>query len=351
MGLFEKLSAKIAIKRYDFSPEIKAGPIDNITNVVFYAIDGIGDIIVSSPIIRDLMGKCTGTAYFICSPSSRLYVELLQKHYANIQIIDASKRQDMTNTEIDAIARHIAQSAPIDIIINGLGRVSPLLARLAHLLRPRALLSVMESAKKINKPKMVHNSAHYSNALYRQGVSIVDCWGIITQLIGGQYNRTLLFPVTQPCPVKKPYIALSLTGESRGCLTEQNALNICRAIRQHYAGDIYLINSPSISQLCAKIAAQLQTQRVFISSPTPSLESSGVFIKHAQALVSVCSAPVHIAGAFDTPVMVIRNVSQPEWCPVTSQWEEYITYSNTINEFDIIIFEQILVKFLSKLNI
>lgn len=348
MKVIKNLKDKLAIRKYDFKPEIKDGHIDYIDNAVFYSIDGIGDIIVASPIIREIMAKCTGVVYFICSPASKLYVELLQKKYPNIVIIPTSARGGIVDDDIDHIADKIKSENKIDVIVNGLGRITPQFARLAYYIKPRVVLSVMESAKKINKPKMVHNSVNYANQLYRQGVSIVDCWGVVTQMIGGHYNRALLFPVNdRHSPIATPYIVLSLTGASWGTISEENSIKLCQVIAHYYSGDICLLVSPGIEALCQSIASQLDN--VFVSEQPPSIALSGTYIAHAQALIAVCSAPVHIAGAFNTPVLVIRGVTQGEWNPVVSHFSEYITNNNNINDIDICLFEKCFSKFINEI--
>lgn len=347
MKIISKLKDKLEIKKFDFKPEIKKGYIDKIENAVFYTIDGIGDVIVASPIIREIMDNCTGTVYFICSPASKLYVDILQNKYRNIVVILIGKKENITESDIDRIAYDIKSSGRIDVVVNGLGRVTSLFARLAYQIKPRAVLSVMESAKKINKPKMLHNSVDYANMLYRQGISIVDCWGIVAQMIGGNYNRKLLFPISEYCPVATPYIAISLTGASWGSISEDNAIKICQVILRHYSGNICLLVAPGIEALCQSVASALDN--VFVPEQPPSLELSGAYIKHAQALIAICSAPVHIAGAFDTPVLVLRGVERSEWRPVVSHSVEYITNDKTINGIDAPKFEKCFLKLMSSL--
>lgn len=333
MKVVKKLKEKWAIKKYDFNPPIKDGRIANIHNAVFYCVDGIGDAIVCSPIIRAIMAKCTGVAFFICSPSSQLYIELLAKKYHNIVLLPIGKKKDIVQSALVHISDVIKKQGGADVIVNGLGRISPAFAQLASLLNPRAVLSVMESAKRSSRPKMVHRSVHYANLLYRKGVSIVDCWGVIAQMIGGHYDRTLLFPLCDDgAAVDTPYIAVSLTGASWGAISEDNALIICRIISRYYAGDICLIASPGIENMCKSVASQLEN--VFVSPLPSSLESSGIYIKYAQAIIAVCSAPVHIAGAFNTPVLVVRGVERSAWCPVVSHTIEYITHNRDINDID-----------------
>ncbi|WP_414501284.1 glycosyltransferase family 9 protein [Zymobacter sp. IVIA_12111.31 C1] len=348
MKVIKKLKEKLEIKRYDFKPEIADGPIEDIENAVFYCVDGIGDIMVASPIIRAILEKCTGRAYFICSPTSQLYIDLLDKQYSNVVIVPVGKKKALTESSIAHTAANIRKQGKIDVVVNGLGRVSPRFAQLACLLKPRAVLSAMESAKRTSRPKMVHKSVHYANLLYRRGVSIVDCWGIIAQMVGCDYNRTLLFPVADITPERTPYIAVSLLGASWGPISEENAIHICQAISRHYKNDICLIVSPGIEAMCLSIASTLEN--VFVSPLPPSLESSGAYIKHAQALVAVCSAPVHIAGAFDTPVLVIRGVERSAWRPVVSHAMEYITNNRDINEIDNQAFEACFAAFINKIG-
>lgn len=349
MKMIKKLKTKLAVKRYDFHPEISDGPIDRIENALFYCVDGIGDVVVASPIIAAIMEKCRRKAFFVCSNVSRLYIDQLSKKYKNIVIIPVENKAEINSHVIEQIAQQVKKEGGIDIAINGLGRISPLFAQLAHLLKPRAVLSVMESAKRSSRPNMVHRSAYYANMLYRRGISLVDCWGIVAQMIGGHYDRTLLFPVGDTAPQLTPYIAISLSGASLGKLSENNAIRICQMVAHYYKGHICLIASPGIESLCHSVAAQCSNVSV---SPLPaSLELTGIYIKHAQALVSVCSAPVHIAGAFNTPVFVIRGVVQPEWRPVVSHFAEYITPQKNINSLNPVAFEQQLKLFISGLDI
>lgn len=348
MKVIKKLKEKLAVKKYDFSPQVMDGPIGDIENAVFYAVDGIGDIMVASPIIRALLGNCCGTVYFICSPASQLYVELLKKQFSNVEIVPVGRKDALTQHTIERTAAYIKSLGQIDVVVNGLGRVSSLFAQLAFLLKPRVVLSAMESAKRTSRPKMVHKSVHYSNLLYRRGISIVDCWGIVAQMIGFDYNRTLLFPVADHAPVSEPYIAVSLTGASWGTLSEENAIHICQSITKHYCGNIFLLTSPGIENICNSVASHFEN--VFVSPFPPSLEISGLYIKYAKALVTVCSAPVHIAGAFDIPTFIIRGAKQNQWRSIVEKPMEYITPTRSINSMDNKEFDKLLCDFIEFIN-
>lgn len=346
--IVSKVKKTFIIRKHDFKPEIKSGKIDRIENAVFYAVDGIGDIIVASPIIRTILQKCSGTVYFVCSPSSKLYVDILNKKYKNIIIVSVPKKEDLEKSDIDYAANQITKSGKVDVLVNGLGSISPLFARFASSLMPKAVLSSADQKKKIKQCKMNHMASYCSNVIYQQSVSIVDCWGVVAQIIGGQYSRTLLFPVTESRPVADRYIALSLAGVNKGIMTKENACDLCQAIFRHYHGKIYLLSSPGVEKLCKDISYKFDN--VFIPDQAPSLETSGLYIKHADILVSVCSAPVHIAGAFNTPVMVISNISFPHWCPVVDCWDIYNTGGNSINEFDAQAFEAKFSGFMSRID-
>lgn len=344
MKVIKKLKEKWTIKKFDFKPHLMDGHINTVKNCVFYCVDGIGDAMVCSPIINTIMDKCTGVAFFVCSASSQLYIELLKNKYHNIIVIPIGRKKDITEGIITNISKVIKKQGTVDVLVNGLGRISPFCAQLASLLKPQAVLSAMESAKRSSRPKMVHKSVHYANLLYRKGVSIVDCWGIIAQLIGGHYDRTLLFPIKAPSEAAEPYIAVSLVGASWGAISEKNTLFICHTISQYYKGKICLIASPGIENMCNSVASQVEN--VFVSPLPASLELSGMCIQSAQALVAVCSAPVHIAGAFNTPVLVIRGVKRSAWCPIVSHTEEYITHNRKINDIDVDEFDECFRRFI-----
>lgn len=344
-NLMGKIKGFLFIKRYDFYPEIKSGYIDEVENVAFYAMHGIGDLIVASPIIKHVMNICSGRVYFICNSSSLLYIEVLQKQYDNIVPLLLSKKRDVKEGDIDRTACKINQSGGVDVIVNGIGRIDPLFAKLAYLVKPNAVISCIEGRRKRSKNKMAHGAIRYSSALFRQKVPYVDCWGMLTQIIGGRYDRKTLFPEFRECPVSSPYIALSLSGVSRGSMATDDSIALCAAIFRHYDKRICLLPSPGQEVLCNVLTSAFEN--VFLPEEGPSLETTGLYIKYAQALVSVCSAPVHIAGAFNTPTLVITSLYAPHWFPVVDHWDIYVTSGDSIRNFDCYAFEQKFVEFIS----
>lgn len=347
--LIKKIKDAFFIRKYDFHPEIKSGHIDKIDTVVFYAIDGIGDLMIASPIMRDIFKRCHGKIYFCCSPSSAIYVNILKKTFKNIIIIPFPKNDVMKESDIDYVASTIKKKETVvDVIVNTEGRISPYFAKFAYLIKPRAVLTCVEGKKRISKNKMTHASTYYANLLFRKRVTYVDCWGMLTQMIGGTYERKNLFPEQRKCPVDVPYIALSLSGNTHGTITVENAIALCTMISRYYDGKLYILSSPGVEGLCRTVSSNVEN--VFVPVEPPSLETTALYIKHAQALISVCSAPVHIAGAFNTPVMVISSLYAPHWFPIVDHWDIYVTSGGSINNFDHDEFEDKFVKFITEIK-
>lgn len=337
------------MKKYDFHPEIKSGVVGNINSAVLYALDGIGDLIVASSIVKYVVENCKGKVYFICSPSSFLYIDLLKKKYSNIEVFSFFTHESITSGDVENIAVEINSKSSVDLVINTIGRITPHFAELASLLNPKSVFSCIESKRKVNQNKMTHNAVKCSSLLFRNKVNYADCWGMFTQIIGGKYDRKNLFPIENNSLQKIPekYIVLSLSGVSRGAVSEDNAIKICEIISRYYSGQICLVVSPGLEKLCGKISSKLKN--VFIPQEEVSIETTGAYIKHAYALISICSAPIHIAGAFNTPTLVISSLYAPHWFPIVDTWDIYVTDSPSINSINFHAFEKLFCNFIKRI--
>lgn len=338
MKLFNKIREKSFFINKDFNPIVKKGEINNVRSVIFYSVNGIGDLIIASSLIKHFICTSSEFIYLIRNDKNEPYVNVLKEEYPDkIHVIDYGRN----------IFEACSYLRNIDVVVDVLGGVCNELIKIASMLRPKAVLTLRKTRRSRGKLEMLHESSDMSSLMCESGVLLADVWGAVTQNIGGKYDRKMLFPV-QKISVKDEFIALSITGSTRGCLTYENIIKICSAIRKNFKVNICLLSSPSVSEICNNVSENFED--VFVPKGSPSLKKSAQYIEKAKLLISVCSAPVHVAGAFNTPVMVLRNVVQKEWRPTVDVWDEFITGRENINCIDIDSFEKILLRIMNTVN-
>ncbi|MGJ8515899.1 glycosyltransferase family 9 protein [Carnimonas bestiolae] len=319
---------KKTIRRYyfsslDYQPE-QLSPAQ-IDTVVIYQPDAVGDAMSLFPVLRSLERSSIKRIVLVLSPRSVDVFKHFQPANMAVDIHVAPHRFELTNKRIKQIARQLRQRyGRPDLCIEGTRRNKTATAIFVGHLRARCNLGVngstMRCYSRLNQRAQAFSDEN--TALPLVWTRLMEDFGFPTPA-----SRNFEFLVTQETEQEMGtalsgvdrYAVLNLDGsDERRRFSTKKGLQIAEALHDSTGLPIFIVFGPGGETKANQIASRLDY--VHTLHQPPSLQRTAGLVKHASLVVTPDTSVLHMASAFNIPVIAIYEIYRPHWRPLSDKY-------------------------------
>lgn len=309
---------KVRLARNFFDYRGQVLNASNIKTVVIFAPRQLGDTMSIFPIIRSLQKHGVEKIFFISTIYAKELLEPLLSDNFNIFFI----RDSRSYKGIIKVVRKIKKMAnEVDLCIQAMHRDSAQTIVFQGLLKSKMNIGLHRSDLKM-----------YGHSLNSSSLKLVDndtpppvFWANLMSSIGmpdvpGRYE--IVVPIAAKQKVSKLYhspnefMLFNLDGSvAKRQLNEDVACEIIEKISSHFSGDILLACLPSEKNKAKNISKKYK--HVFFFEEIDSIVEVAALLKYSRFVISPDTSIVHMASAYDKPIIAIYNGVLDGWRPLS----------------------------------
>ncbi|EPC04118.1 hypothetical protein L861_02065 [Litchfieldella anticariensis FP35 = DSM 16096] len=317
--------ARVALEEiyYDYDPQPWQPGAVNVA--VLYVPKRIGDAMAVFPVIRALQG---GTRHLIVV-TSRHNDGVFSPLVAEGDITTIMIRDERNVSNHKAVAREISDLyGTIDLCVEGTTRNDTRTRAFVGTLKARSNLHISKS-----RMRCFSSICRQAQKLHREFAPYPTCWALLMRDAGianvpGNYEipieASVDADVCQALGDIGPYIALNMDGSKAArSLTLDQAQEICGYIEETYGLPIVAVCSPAGEKKANALADRVNKARR-LDVPM-SIHHSAAIVKHSALVVTPDTSVLHMASAFDRPVLALFAKRQDRWRPLSPQRETLIS--------------------------
>ncbi|GDY27290.1 LOS biosynthesis enzyme LBGB [Agarivorans sp. Toyoura001] len=296
----DTLRKKLALMIFDTKTISELEPKSS-KRILFWRTDGkIGDSVISSFIYKELK------AFYPKLEISVLTLENAKGLFETNPYIDNvylyKKRPNLLS--VPSLLKEIPQQDTI-VFLGRFMKPRDILA--LRLLKAHNYIGLEKDAKIINYNILADcENQHYQ----QQFLAVAKVMGLNIMEPQYTYNinhRSELRVSKYLDDIDRPYICINPFGSANSrCLTADNILKIGKELNIYYPNHpLVVLCSPDQLHKLTTIETELKSINAQFMSNSAHIDDSACLIKHAKLLVSVDTATVHIAKAFEVPLIAI----------------------------------------------
>ncbi|ANF58929.1 hypothetical protein A5892_16850 [Halotalea alkalilenta] len=304
--------------RHDYTPAPM--PMDAVKSAVVYVPKALGDSMATFPAIRALQQRGVEKIIVVASRHAEAVFSPLRDEGVEVRSIP----HDRAYREVKQMARSInADHGRIDLCVEATLRDASSAVYFVGTLKARMNLQFSGSKMKCYLPKVSDRAL----AMYASEESVPRCWAALMSDAGvGEMAGRFELPipleierqVSQALEPLGRYIALNLDGgDDERKLTLEKGGEICQILIERYSLPVVLIASPAGEAKAAALAARFPTAT--LPELPRSIHHSGAIVKGAELLVSPDTSVVHVASAYDRPVVAFYSKQLGLWLPQSTR--------------------------------
>lgn len=304
-------------KRYDYAPE----PLDvaRLDSAVVFIPKRIGDGMAIFPVIRALQARGVPRIVVVASRYNAMVFERLEGD--GLEIVTVADARD--GESLQRVAREItARHGRIDLCVEATMRADATAVGFVGTLRARSNLQISNSPMRCYSPLSAP-----AQALHDGGESRPRCWAALMRDAGiAEVPGAFEFPLASHVEAEAaavlaplgPYVALNMDGsQASRQLPLARARGLCRLLHDRYGLPIVTVCAPDGEAKARALADALP----FVHRPALalSLPHSAAIVKLASLVVTPDTAILHMASAYDRPVLGLFARRQDRWRPLSRQ--------------------------------
>ncbi len=292
--------------------------IKNAKNILFLRYDRIGDMVITTPVFRELKLKYPEIKISVLASTinqnvihKNPYVDKVYINYKNNLFRDLPTLVKLRNKKYDVCVEFDHSVVPHSI------------ARL-RIINPKKVISVYKEGRygvKGNELKLYDYYTEKSKGLHFQ-----DVWlnTLSPFEVNPKSNKYELYCTEQQKEKAGDYlltfkqkilVGINIEGAVKGKQIESNKIEeICRGI-YHINSDvqIILLSSPEKYKSMMQLSQKLNLFYVDSSYKTESILDAAALIEKLHLIISPDTSIVHLASAFDIPVISIHENNQDSY--------------------------------------
>lgn len=345
----DKLRLAYYKKHYDFatSKDLSAFNFSTVKTVVISKIDGkLGDTEVITPFIASLQRSYPNLEIVVLTSQGLkpLYEECLKLKHVKVLSSRPSKE------ELDTCLKDLKDC---DLLVTLEAKFRFHDFYLVNKLKPRFVAGINHEVDCININLADRNPNSHITAYFKDLLQLGGCSKINTAYVPFTTPEALS-KVSAFC--KDDQVAFAPWGASKHRHLKDHVIKeLLRFIEKNTSASIALLVPPEGEYLKSLVQKVVPPQRIVQLPQKLSVFELTVIIAKSQALISVDTAPIHLAGAFDLPVFGIYGGNRPYpwvlWGPNPNQ-EAMVFYKENklIDELSLADFKADLNIFLNKIR-
>ncbi|ANF58928.1 glycosyltransferase family 9 protein [Halotalea alkalilenta] len=321
-GLDRRIGKMLLEARNDFRPD--PFTLDGIESAVVYIPKGIGDGMAVFPAIRALLERSVARLIIVASPANAMVFEPLH----GVEVVTVP--HERAYRAIVRLGRELrAELGRVDLCIEATSRDNSGSIRFVGALRARMNLQLSGSRMKCYAPF----SARAVQMYFERDLPVPWCWAALMQDAGiaeveGKFELPLPPGVEEEVDAwldgRGEFIVLNLDGSTPDkWLSLERGEMVAQCLEQRYGLPILVICSPSGEAKAAALAQRLK----FVTLPAlpRTIHHSAALIARAALVVTPDTSVVHIASAFDRPVIGIYRRANGHWIPLSTMSATIVT--------------------------
>ena len=342
MSLTTKIKAYLL--RFFTSKKARDFDIRNVKKVLFFRYDRIGDMVITTPVFRELK---------IFIPEIKITVlasKANQSVLSNNPYIDDVFVNHKNSFLNDFQTLFWLRKKKFDVCVEFDHSVVPHAILRLKIINPKIVISVAKEGRygvKGSELKLYDFYTEKKNNLHFRDIWLetLSPFGISPK--SNQYD---LFCTNSQIQVAKNFITkfyskfligINLEGAVKGKRIQNTELEqICRGVKQENIDiQIIILTSPKNHQAVSKLVQDLELDYVAVSFKTRTILDVAGLIKHLDLIISPDTSIVHIASAFNKPIVSIHEKNQDSYqlfSPTSSLTRTVFSpRENSINGFDV----------------
>lgn len=347
----DKVRTYVYSKFYDFKNSKVQLPFSwqDITTIVIYKVDGkLGDTEIISPFLRTLQNQCPNLDIIVICPSP--VDEIYKKNLNIIHTITCSKRPK--RSELTKISQIIGKCDAF-LTLEEKFRFHDFY--ILHLLKPTLVAGINGNVHSINIRlsdyiKGKHITEYFNFLLKNGGIKEENILHTYTPLSTNEATKKM-----KPL-CKKGQIAFAPWGASKHKhLSNTVIIKIINAIIYKNIPIVLLLPSEAKS-LKQIIFNEIKSELLVAIPDKINVNELAALIENSSAIISVDTANIHLACAYDLPILGIYNGTDQSlrtlWAPLSSSQKTQVIYceGKLIDQLSFSDISQHLEKFINSTN-
>ena len=318
---------KLAYSVFDYSTQPLIA--DAIQTVVLHIPDQIGDAMATYPLIRSLEKQQIAHLIIIASTLNHHVFEALTLTNTRLTVMTTSFQDIARYQEIKALAKQIrAEHGVPDLCIEAMRKKNLKTLLFVKTLRAKANLQAVGLKMRCFSPSC--RVASRMDQKFRAPVPMT--WSILMREAGFPVvNAGFELPIPEVTLQEVaselrslgPYIALNLEGSvAERTFSPEAADQLLTLIQQVSPLPIVIVHSPKMSEQAKKRVAEWHN--VHRLSLEPSILRTAAVIRNAVLTISPDTSIVHMASAYQVPVLAVYSNFKTRWPPMQTLAETVV---------------------------
>ncbi|WP_241578459.1 glycosyltransferase family 9 protein [Rosenbergiella nectarea] len=342
---------KLACSFFDYSTQPLIA--NTVQTVVLHIPDQIGDAMATYPLIRSLEKQQVAHLIIIASTLNYHVFEALSLNNTRLTVITTQFQDVARYQEIKALAKQIrAEHGVPDLCIEAMRKKNLKTLLFVKTLRARANLQAVGLEMRCFSPYC--RVASRMDQKFRAPVPMT--WSILMREAGFPVvNAGFELPIPEATSQEVeselnalgPYIALNLEGSvAERTFLPEAADQLLALIQQVTRLPIVIVHSPKMSEQAKKRVAEWQN--VHRLSLEPSILRSAAVVRNAFLTISPDTSIVHMASAYQVPVLAVYANFKTRWPPMQTL-AETVVVGREISDFHAIEFSEKLQRLITRI--
>jgi len=335
---------KAYLLRFFTSKKARDFDIRNVKKVLFFRYDRIGDMVITTPVFRELklfipeikitvLASKTNQSVLSNNP----YIDDIFINYKNSFLNDFQTLFRLRKKKFDVCVEFDHSVVPHAIL------------RL-KIINPKIVISVAKEGRygvKGSELKLYDFYTEKKNNLHFRDIWLETLSPLNIRPKSNQYD---LFCTNSQIQVAKNFISkfhgkfligINLEGAVEGKKIQNTELEqICKGIKQANNNiQIIILTAPNNLQSVSKLVEEIGLEYVVTSYKTKTILDVAALIKNLDIIITPDTSIVHIASAFDKPIVTIHENNQDSFqlfSPTSSLNKTvFSSKDNSINGFDV----------------
>lgn len=342
---------KLACSFFDYSTQPLIA--NTVQTVVLHIPDQIGDAMATYPLIRSLEKQQVAHLIIIASTLNYHVFEALSLNNTRLTVITTQFQDVARYQEIKALAKQIrAEHGIPDLCIEAMRKKNLKTLLFVKTLRARTNLQAVGLEMRCFSPYC--RVASRMDQKFRAPVPMT--WSILMREAGFPVvNAGFELPIPEATSQEVeselnalgPYIALNLEGSvAERTFLPEAADQLLALIQQVTRLPIVIVHSPKMSEQAKKRVAEWQN--VHRLSLEPSILRSAAVVRNAFLTISPDTSIVHMASAYQVPVLAVYANFKTRWPPMQTL-AETVVVGREISDFHAIEFSEKLQRLITRI--
>jgi ADP-heptose:LPS heptosyltransferase len=335
---------KAYLLRFFTSKKARDFDIRNVKKVLFFRYDRIGDMVITTPVFRELKLFIPEIKITVLASkanqsvlSNNPYIDDIFINYKNSFLNDFQTLFRLRKKKFDVCVEFDHSVVPHAIL------------RL-KIINPKIVISVAKEGRygvKGSELKLYDFYTEKKNNLHFRDIWLETLSPLNIRPKSNQYD---LFCTSSQIQVAKNFISkfhgkfligINLEGAVEGKKIQNTELEqICKGIKQANNNiQIIILTAPNNLQSVSQLVEEIGLEYVVTSYKTKTILDVAALIKNLDIIITPDTSIVHIASAFDKPIVTIHENNQDSFqlfSPTSSLNKTvFSSKDNSINGFDV----------------